>query len=158
MSVVISISIPEEVNAFLSTMDNKSEYIVNAIQNQRGKSELSLNELEAKRTQQQAELDETDSKIACFIETQLQHKDELRQKEIEEYERKKAEQEQKEMEFKNRMETLVGNEPEIQNFKFFEGWESTSNLIGLIELFRARNIRIGIFELRKYLASKPITE
>ena len=154
----ININITTDQKQFLSEQGNYSDFLRALIDEARGSKNMGLNELEAIRIEKQADLDGIDLKIADFIENQLQHKEELRQKEIEKYERKKLEQEQKEMEFKNRMDLLIGNEPEIQNFKFFDGWESTSNLIGLIELFRARNIRIGIFELRKYLASKPTTE
>lgn len=154
----ITISIEEEQLEFLNNLPNQSAFIRKAIDEKRGKAELGLQDLEALVIQKRADLDEAELRYNDFLENQLQNKEKLRRQEIEELELKKAEQEKRDFEFMNRMDALIGQEPEIQNFKYFEGWENTSNLIDIVELFRARNIKIGIFELRKYLSAKPPIE
>lgn len=150
----ITVSIDEEQLEYLNGFPNQSAFIRQAIDDKRGKSELGLTELEAIRIQKQADLDEIDARIADFIEKQLANKEELRQREIEELEIKRIEKEKRDLEFSNRMEALIGKEPEIESFKYIGGWENSINLMPLVEAFRSRNIKVGIFELRKYLSAK----
>lgn len=153
MSVVISVSIPEETNQFLSTLDNKSEYIVKAIENYRGKSEKSLVELALELNELCMKSDQLENKIVEMMDMQMRHKDDIKVSELQTIEETQTKKLSEEKEFLDKWCPILDPVEELKNLKIEDIDPSSfvSILLPIIEKLARENIRIGISQVRKYL-------
>jgi hypothetical protein len=157
MSVVISVSLSEEANDFLSTLKNKSEYIQEAIDDKRGKSEQSIQDLEISVNSKKADYENEGLKLMAKIDQVLQHKDDLKLSEIKSIKDVIAKKDKELLDFMNLWSPILDSYEEIKNFEFKEGWDSVANLNPIIDIIRKNNIRIGFIQLRDFLYHRKKT-
>lgn len=149
---LINFQSTEEQKEFLDKQSNYSEYIRSLIDKDRGKGELSLTETESIIREKEKELIDLKERQNTYINKLLAHKEELTGIQIKELEEKKLKDIQEEQEFIAIYKPQLENIEEIRNFQFIEGWGNIENLMPILDILRKQNIRIGLSQLRRFLA------
>lgn len=152
----ININVEDEQKIFLETLPNYSGWIRDAIEEKRGRRDKSLAELIMDSETLSLSLMQVEKKIGEYIERQLEHKENLKLSEIDEFNKRKAEQEESERQFKEEY-AYLDSYPQVKTLTE-EQLKDTKAMIDLCELLAKDGHRVGISQLRKFITIRSNQE
>lgn len=145
------ISITDELEQYLNTMDNASEFIRQAIDLKRGKGSQTLEEIEAEIFIEEKKLKKLNEEYYSVLNSNLLHREQLKLSEIKALEEKKAQKEKEERDFIDKTTTLLSVLPNYQDILQADINDSVL-LRQLSEDLFKKDIRISPSSLKRFIS------
>lgn len=145
----ITLSLSQEIIQFLETVDNKSEFVREAIVNKMGRREKSLTEMAILIIEKSNELQTLEVQYDDLLSRVLEHKEQLKLSEIQEYESKMEKKLTENAEFLAKWSPILIEYPEVTSMTKEQTLETTY-MTEVVSKIRGDGHRVGIDTIRKY--------